>query len=138
MRADFKEYEESEISPLVGQQGGGSKQPKQGSGYPRPFSLVESEELPAPGGNVEFDGPRPGYYWFVDRVVLQGSGSCDVHLSEVADGTLIDYASSAVKNVADNASPYFVPGGQKLIFAYEGLAATTRCTVRISGRVYEE
>lgn len=127
------------ISPLVleegnvvGQPGGGPLAGKIPEINEKRFIAAAVDTADAAGvADVVFSGPSVGYAWLIERITVLGAGTCDLYDNEVLDVNLVDTTASATKDIADEFSPIYIPGGHVFIGHFTGAGAGTVCKVRI-------
>ena len=79
--------------------------------------------------------PGLGFAWLVERISVTGGGACDFFVNDTQPQNLVDYTAAATKDIADEFSPIYVPGGQAFIAVFSGAGAATVCTVRFQARL---
>lgn len=82
----------------------------------------------------DFGMPPIGYYWMIERIVVKGAGTVNVYIAGVADVNIADFTAAGSGDVADEASPIFVPIGQDFSVVFTGAGAGTLCTATVQGK----
>jgi hypothetical protein len=74
-----------------------------------------------------------GGFWLVERLVVITNSvavtAFRLYAGLIADDAILDLTAAGNLDVADEASPAFVPGGVSLIGRWTGVSALARCTV---------
>jgi hypothetical protein len=81
--------------------------------------------------SVSVDGPKQGFYWLMGRFTVDApAGTCEVYVGDPNDVlNLADWTANAVKAVADNSTPIYVPSGTAVTFLFRGVGASAVCRV---------
>lgn len=83
---------------------------------------------------ITFDGPRTGFFWFIDRISIEGGGSFELFRGQDAPANRVDFTANGTDNIADQAQPIYIPGGTPVVAKFSGAGAGTVCTVNLQGR----
>jgi hypothetical protein len=101
---------------------------------PFPFKLASSRVSDAAGvATVPFGQPPIGFYWRIERIGVKGAGSATVYVGGVSDSNFMDFTTTASQDIADEASPIYVPSGQDFDVRFSGAGVGTLCTVTVQG-----
>lgn len=134
------------ISPLVreegniiGQPGGGPLTSNVKTIDQQRFIAAAQAVADASGdAEIALGSPGVGFAWLVERISVTGGGAADFFVLDTQPQNLVDYTSTATKDIADQFSPIYVPGGQHFIAVFSGAGADTICTVRFQARLVQD
>lgn len=84
---------------------------------------------------LNLGSPGVGFAWLIERISVTGGGACDFYVQDVQPQYLVDYTATATKDIADEFSAIYVPGGQGFIAVFSGAGNGTKCTVRFQARL---
>lgn len=126
-------YEEGNV---VGQPGGGPLASKIQKVDQQRFIAAQQGVADAAGTvQLTLGSPGIGYAWLVERISVVGDGAVDFYVNDFADVNLVDFTPNGTKDIADEFSPIYVPGGQTFLAEFTGAVAGTLCTVRFQARL---
>jgi len=76
--------------------------------------------------------------WYVERITANNDGVLTpdvfVYVGSIAPANLKDFSDGLLTNIADEASPIYVPGGSVLVLLWTGATVGSICTANIQYR----
>lgn len=97
---------------------------------PKPFSFRSSGTAisnAAGVATIDFGEPPIGWEWRVERLGVKGAGTATVYVGAVQDNQFSDFTPTATQDIADEASPIWVPAGENLLVQFTGAGVGTIC-----------
>lgn len=124
---------------VIGQPGGGPLAGRIPNEISQRFVSIQQAASNAAGiAGLDLGAPFIGFSWLVERISVTGAGSVDFYVDSVNPTSLVDFTAAGTKDISDEFSPIYVPGGQHFLAVFTGAGVGTLCTCRIQVRLVKD